>query len=349
MIFVVAPTQETWEFGTYLEKYGRDLPSRLRILTYDEILIRHSVPLGSYIFVAIDQLLPTEMEIAVQCCEQLSRACPDITLINRPTEVLLRYDLLQACFDLKRNEFRVRRASEFARCQEFPVFLRCDRDHNGSITGLLHTRVELVRAVARSLCKGYRLRDLIIVEYCDTVDPSGLFRKYSAFAVGGRILPHSVFHSTNWITKSHGRQLDAEKACEDLAYVQSNPHARWLREMFDLAKVGYGRIDYGLKNGKPQVWEINTNPTIVRVFGPGNLTEEQRRLRDDARRHFFSNFEAALEAIESVADPSQTVQIRVSQEQWRKLAAEKQLRLRAKTRRDAISQFAEFLRRIIRH
>ena len=62
------------------------------------------------------------------------------------------------------------------------------------------------------------------------------------------------------ITKSHGRVIDAATAREEIEYLQSNPHAKWLRESLASAKISYGRIDYGLRDSKPQVWEINTNP-----------------------------------------------------------------------------------------
>ncbi len=322
--------------------------SRVALLTYDEIVDRQEVHLGTYIFVALDQLTRTEKEIAAECCQALSRACPETTLINHPSEVLLRYDLLKASFARKRNDFCVRRAFAFPLCRKFPVFLRGDLDHNGSLTGLLCTRRELAEAVARSLCRGYRLRDLIVVDYCDTVDRSGIFRKYSAFIVGDRILPHTLMHSTNWITKSHGRLIDVGTAREELAYVQSNPHAKWLRETFGLAKIRYGRIDYGLKDGKPQVWEINTNPAIVRPSVSDPVTEEQRRPRDPVRHYFFSGFQAALEAIDSLADPSRTVRVEISQKKRLNLEAEKRLRFQVKARNTAIAQGADLLARLLR-
>jgi hypothetical protein len=66
------------------------------------------------------------------------------------------------------------------------------------------------------------------------------------------------------------------------------------------------------------------------------------------RQIFFPSLQAALEAIDSVADPSQTVRIEVSQRQRRRLAAEKQLRLRIQARKTAISQGADLLLRSIR-
>lgn len=63
-------------------------------------------------------------------------------------------------------------------CQKFPVFLRPESEHTGSLTRILYTRRDLVEELARALMRGYRLRDVIIVEYCDTADASGIFRLY---------------------------------------------------------------------------------------------------------------------------------------------------------------------------
>lgn len=49
---------------------------------------------------------------------------------------------------------------------------------------------------------------------------------------------------------------------EEHDYVEKNPHEGRLREVFRLARIDYGRMDYGMLDGQVQVWEINTNPTI---------------------------------------------------------------------------------------
>lgn len=348
MIFLVAPKWDAWQFGDYLESFGKGLAGRVRVLIWDEIVSRQELPLGSYIFVALDQLTPTEKEIATQCWEKLHAADPHITLLNDPSKVLLRYEFLKACFDEGRNRFQVYRAARFLSCKCFPAFVRGELDHEGSLGGLLRGPGELARAVARKALAGYRLRDLIVVEYCDTVDRAGIFRKYSAFIVGDTIIPHTVMHSRDWITKSHGRLIDAETAREEIEYVKTNPHAEWLRETFDLANIRYGRVDYGLQDGVPQVWEINTNPMIIRHPSADVLTEEQISLREPIRENFFPKFQAAFESIDSTADPSQMVRIEVSKRQLRKLAAEKSQRQRLQARQMAISRVAGFVTRPLR-
>jgi hypothetical protein len=350
VIFFVAPTDVTWGMEEYLQQYGGTLCGRLRILTYDDIVTQQAVPLGSYIFAAIDQLSPTERTVAVQCWHELSSASSAITLLNHPTEVLCRYDLLQACFALKRNTFGVRRASEFSRPQRFPVFIRAEWEHTGGLTRLLYTRRQVAQALTKLLLLGYRLRDLLIVEYCETVDAAGVFREYCAAIVGDRIMPQALVHNHDWVTKWDGRLVDADRAREQREYVDSNPHAEWLRETFDLAKIRYGRIDYGLKDGVPQVWEINTNPTIVRrAAAPNLMPEEQRHLLAPVRERFIGQCRAALAAIDSEVDPTRTIRIDVAPRQLRQLAAEKRLRLRLQARRTALGLAASVPLRLLRH
>jgi hypothetical protein len=50
---------------------------------------------------------------------------------------------------------------------------------------------------------------------------------------------------------------------EEVAFLESNPHADALRECARVAGISYGRIDYSLLDGRPQVWEINTNAMLA--------------------------------------------------------------------------------------
>ena len=172
MIFFVAPKQETWCMEAYLRQEGRELARRMRVLNFESIIASQDLPLGTYIFGAIDQLSPTEHQIAETCWNALSSSCSQITLLNHPRKVLCRYDLLKTCFALKRNTYQVMRASKFYRYQNYPVFIRSERRHEGSLTPLLHTPGQLRRALLKTLLRGHYLRDLIIVEYRDTADPA---------------------------------------------------------------------------------------------------------------------------------------------------------------------------------
>jgi hypothetical protein len=80
--------------------------------------------------------------------------------------------------------------------------------------------------------------------------------------VAGTLIPRHVLFSDNWATKTP--DLVSEKTvAEEAEFTGNFPHLQPILEIFRLAGLDYGRIDYGLCNGRIQVWEINTNPTIV--------------------------------------------------------------------------------------
>ena len=63
--------------------------------------------------------------------------------------------------------------------------------------------------------------------------------------------------------------------------------------MFDLAGVDYGRADFGLVGGRPQIYEINTNPEIKLRPPPAKL---QRR--NESVDLFRSNYLEAMRTID---------------------------------------------------
>jgi hypothetical protein len=70
-----------------------------------------------------------------------------------------------------------------------------------------------------------------------------------------------VIFSCHWDVKKPDL-LDPHLDREQEDYLRTNPHKSWLTETFNLSGIEYGRIDYSLMGNKPQVWEINTNPTV---------------------------------------------------------------------------------------
>jgi hypothetical protein len=103
---------------------------------------------------------------------------------------------------------------------------------------------------------------MMLEEYHHTADAMGIFRKYSVFSIADQIVPRHVLFSTNWITK-HPDLSDEATAREESQFIAAFPHREVVANAFHLAGVQYGRIDYGMCDGRIQVWEINTNPIIV--------------------------------------------------------------------------------------
>jgi hypothetical protein len=184
----------------------------------------------------------------------------------------------------------------------FPVFVRHIHDHHGPKTQLLKTHRDVTRALYALRLRGYRLRDLMIVEFCDTADRDGLFRKFSAFKVGEHIIPLHLLASHHWCVKSVRNEATEDRVRESLRYSDENPHREWLDRMFKIAGVEYGRADYGMLNGVPQLWEINLNPTFGRGVGrvrDSRLSDDVRNLREEGRTAFHARLRAAFIALDS--------------------------------------------------
>ena len=69
--------------------------------------------------------------------------------------------------------------------------------------------------------------------------------------------------------------LDEHLLDEERAFVAENPHNDQLQEVFELANIQYGRIDYAVVDGRLQVWEINTNPMTLADYGEGGPSRRQ--------------------------------------------------------------------------
>jgi len=243
------------------------------------------------VFADIERLSWDERRRAAALWSRLESAPGVHRILNHPTRSLCRYELLRALARRGWNDFDVYRLSEGRMPARYPVFLRNEDDHGGATTSLLRSPGELEAAVEQHRAEE-RLRDgTLIVEYCDTTAADGLTRKYGALRVGPHILPRHVFIGRGWMLKSTTDSDGVpreEMARIERAYMADNPHAAQLMARFELAGIEYGRIDYGVRGGRVQVWEINTNPT---VFLPAHF---QDPVRGPLHRAFAARLRDAL-------------------------------------------------------
>jgi hypothetical protein len=217
---------------------------------------------GHYIFADLERLSPDQALRARWLWEELARSSRGARLLNHPTRAMRRYELLRVLHERGINTFDVYRLTEGRWPARYPVFLRGENDHGGARSGLLRTRHELEDAIAAVERDRGSREGVLITEFCDTADDQGLYRKYSAFVVGDTVFPKNVLFSKHWVLKRTDL-LEEDLLREERAHVETNPHADRLREIFRLARIEYGRVDYGLLNGAIQVWEINTNPHVT--------------------------------------------------------------------------------------
>jgi hypothetical protein len=275
----------------FLERRGRSAARFLKAVSYERLLHARRVPRGHYIFADLERLTPREAELAARVWAALSSSGLGCRLFNHPTRALRRYELLRRLCELGINRAGVYRLTEARWPSHYPVFIRRENDHAGSRTQLLRDAGELRAAIDELEGSGTSRDDLLVCEFRDTAGKDGVYTKYAAFLVDGRVIPRHVFFHKNWLVKGAGlvdeRWIEIERR-----HLEENPHEDRLREIFALSRVDYGRIDYSLRDGEIEVWEINTHPTLPKFPGAGGAA------RESINAGFARRLVAALEEID---------------------------------------------------
>jgi len=235
----------------------------MRLYSYDDMARMVRIPSGVYVFTDIERLKGPLRRFAVSMARRIVLNCGAGSVVNHPEKVMLRYELLSTLHQSRINDFAVYTPGRGPiRCR-YPVFLRVADDHSGSLTDLLYSPVDLRRALKTALDRRIRPSELLVGEYCDTLSEDGFYRKYSAFVIGDAIIPRHVAFGREWMVKLR-RTGNRAHHIEERHYLEHNPHVEELRSIFSHSGISYGRIDYSMKGGRIQVWEINTNPVVVR-------------------------------------------------------------------------------------
>ncbi len=215
-----------------------------------------------WIFTDFDRLRPVELRAAARVFRQLRDA--GCVVLNDPAKVLQRTALLRALERKGINSFRTWRVEDEEFPDRFPVFIRGQSEHFGPLTELLNTADEVRTALDDLVAGGASLHDLIIVEFrAETMDGER-FRKMTAFRIGEAIIPGMIIINRHWRAKegTHRIATDADYAYE-LALANDYPWRDPVRSVFEIANIEYGRVDFGIVAGRPEIYEINTNPSIA--------------------------------------------------------------------------------------
>lgn len=261
MIYYLVTREYSQTINLYLEGKGSRFARDVTPVYYEELKTKKRLPTGVYIFSDIERLSPEQAQYMSWIWQDIKQSGSGSLVLNHPTRSLRRYELLRSLYERDINKFNIYRLTECRMPSRFPVFLRGENDHRGNTTGLLKDAHELEQTLEMMKVNGDYRDDCVMTEFCDTRDSQGVFRKYSAFRVGDRIIPFHVLFHNSWMIKG-GKIYDDAYAKEEKSYIETNPHEDQLRDIFNLANIEYGRIDYSLLDGVLQVWEINTNPHI---------------------------------------------------------------------------------------
>lgn len=298
MIHILVPRTKAYLFEEYLGHWGRDLAPRMQLHTYEELPDRDEFEPGTWVFTNLDELEPPVLALAQALRDTLAGA--GFPILNDPRRVLFRRELLESLHSRDINRFRAVSLDGDLETLMYPVFVRRAGDHEGPLSPLLYSASELDRWIGKTLIWGIARHDVLVVEFLDTADSAGLYRKYGAFILGGRILPRSLNRGSHWMVKHGTTDFTMEFQQEELDYLEANPHEEVLLQVVEIAGVDYGRIDYSLLDGQVQIWEINVCPTIGRGARPPRMSmpEEIRAVRRRAKETFYDGFFKAWVAVD---------------------------------------------------
>jgi hypothetical protein len=291
--FVVTPGHG-YTFKAIAAKFPRPAVFDHELWTYPRLFSASQIRPGTWVFCDLERLGVWELGLAGDIARQIRLAGPGFRLVNDPARAACRYELLFRLHASGFNRFRAWRAEDGVPAARYPVFLRLEDNHNKPLTDLLVDEPALHAALAAQESLGVSRRGLLIVEYQAEPLAPGVFRKYAAYRIGDRIVADHTVHDVTWVAK-YGDEAawSPERYAEELDYVRGNPHAAALMHAFDIAGIDYGRADYGIVDGTPQIWEINTNPAL-----PGRDLKKVSPLRAETTLLSWDNRIAGFRAID---------------------------------------------------
>ena len=256
--------------GPSLPYFPDDLRHNIRLWSYGSVLKMRELPVATYIFADVERMAPLAKIVAARIWLALERSGRPVRLLNHPIRCMRRPELLRSLFERGINDFNAYPAQRLPDALRFPVFLRSAYDHLGPRSELIRDGATLDAEIARLEAEGMSRSECLVVEFCDTSDANGIFRKFDAHIADGQIVPTEVYFSSRWMVKwGNNRVFDGKAPDEALLtrelieHVSNNHHVEQLRQAVVPTHIAYGRIDYALLNDRVQIWEINTNPDLL--------------------------------------------------------------------------------------
>lgn len=263
MITFVVGEEHQYTIREVLETRDHRLHGTIIVLPYRDFLSFPRLPTSHYIFLDHERLEPTHLQAVRKRFAALQAAVPRIKVLNPPNQYPGRLDVMHRLQAAGVNQFRVLPITDPLEDLRFPVFLRRLDNHEGPLTDLLDGPAVLHREIAALIAAGHAPETLAVTEYVDTRNDEGAHEKRCYFRVGQIIFPVALDASRNWVCKGEVSDPDSvDMVRQELAFLHSNQDEEPLRRAFDVAEITYGRADYAMVDGQPQVFEINTNPLI---------------------------------------------------------------------------------------
>lgn len=290
MIYLICREAHRYTAAPFFEHLRRTAGIAIGVWSYEEAFRTNAVPVGHLIFSDFDRLTPYLREGAARMAISLQQAVPEAQVLNHPARTLERYPLLRALEAAGINSFTATRLDEGRPPERFPVFIRREDEALGPESALLPDRAAYDAALAALQREGKPLKGRLWVEYRAERDARGRFRKYGAFRIGERTMGHHIHVADDWMVKSASTDYTEADIADELAFVTANPHLEVLERACRIAGLDYGRIDYGLVEGRVEIYEMNTNPVLPKML--------PRVERQERRAIARANQLAALQALD---------------------------------------------------
>ena len=294
MILVITTREHAYTHAAVAKERVLDVV----VVSYEKILRRKRPYRATHIFTDLDRLPAWQVHDAALLFRKLERA--GIRALNDPARYRNRFGLLRALNRAGINDFDAYPADSLETPRRWPVFIRLEGNHRAPVSGLLQDQEALDRAIEDAIDKGAPRSSMLILEYCSEPVRPGLFRKLSVFRVGDRMLGYTCVHDDTWLVKYGKAGLaPVELYEEEYSFVETNPFGPAMLDVFNIAGIDYGRVDFGLVGGRPQIYEINSNP-MVEPKPPASLMDR----RNQSVALFRNNYLEAMEAIDTGRRPA---------------------------------------------
>lgn len=262
MIHFVTTRSHRYTLRRLIADLGR---GTCRQWTYERIFATRRLPGGTWIFADHERLSAFELHLAARIALLLERG--GALVLNHPARVRVRHELLAA---LKRggiNSFSAWRCESLPTPERFPVFIRSEFDHDSTSIELIADQSDLDAALDRMRQAGVPLSGKLVIEYAGAEIAPGVWQRLASYRVATAIIAHHNVVDFRWVAKDvadlarlHAHPQYREFLENERRFVEQNLHADVLRRAFELAGIDYGRADFAIVDGAPQIYEINTNP-----------------------------------------------------------------------------------------
>ena len=291
--FIVAPGYG-YTFTPLIDPTKIVRPMPVKLWNYHQLFAKTRVARGTWVFCDLERLGVWELRLAGEYARLMREA--GLRVLNDPARAACRYELLFRLHEAGFNRFRAWRAEDGVPPARYPVFLRIESDHRMPLSGLIETPEALAAELAQLAEMGVARRGVLVTEFEAEEYAPGVWRKYAAYRIGDRIVPDHMVHDVSWLAKYGNPKAWSDKPfAEEAEFLRDNPHEDALRRAFDIARIDYGRADYGVVGGVPQIWEINTNPQLS--------TPNLKKLAPERAPAHLAIRDVRLDALEALGTP----------------------------------------------